>query len=496
MAGIEAAEAGMDVDVSEEAVPLYEDLFATLPTQAKVIKKKTLTITPFTSIDSTGPIQFQIVVGANEQILPSGIRIESGIDIRGMRTKTKLKGWDLAEPTATAKSLIEENVLVPVDGMGHALFSDITVFINDTKIDGGDGMYAYKGAMHNKLFTTIDQKKGTNELKGLDWHEQKPFEDIFSTPTEYCDAVAAKKEGEKAMMNVIESKNKNEQVFGRRYCEIQNNPLIHYSDEIYSEIFQQPKPLPPKTKLTIFLTRNRPEFCLLNNCTTPKNINCFIHFEYCRLKVPVLVLEEGVAQEMLYDAHRKKQPFRYPVRQVAIQGVPKNSGMLDLSIDNILTGTVTPRRIFVCFVKSEALSGSYKLDPFNFDFFKIAEVTCRLGGQLSALPALECPSQNDYVTAVTTLLTTLGGLGSGADEIGITRKNFKNRNAFFAFDMTGMSGVEFADCFTREEESPVGLFIRMDGGGSAYNLTVLIYKEYDSEIEIDATGKVKPLPNA
>ena len=476
-----------EIDVGEEAIPLYEDVFSSLPTISGVKRKKFIEIPPLTSIDSTtGPIQFVIPVGSNEQILPCDVRIMCGITIRDVTTKSKLK-------SPVNGAAVKDALCFPVGGMGHALFSDITVYINDQKVDGGDALYAYKGAIQNKLFTTVEQKKGGCELKGLDWEEKEAFEDVFDFAT-YADKICGASTPDQ-YHDKLKDLPKVEKVFAQRYIKTQTQPMLHYIDEIYSEIFQQPKALPPKTKLTLHLTRSRPEFALFNRKENESNINCYINFEYCKLLVPILVCEEKMARQMEFESLSKKREFKYPVRKVQIQGVPKNKNMTDLSIDNILTGTITPRRIFISFVKSDALSGRFKLDPFNFLFPDLSEIAIILGGQLSSVPALKCPSESDYQLPIQYLLQTLGAEGTGGIEVGINRDNFKKRNAFFAFDITGM-GVELQDCFTKESEKTCGVFIRLNGEGYPENLTIIIYKEYDAEIGIDAHGKVKTYPFA
>ena len=480
----------MDVDMDPsftEAMPEYMNLYDSIPTQVGIKKKKYIEVSPVISIDSsTGPIQFQITAADNELIYPSGIKIMSGIDIRDATTKTKLLAYN-----KTDKTTIKEGLIVPVEGMGHAIFSDIIIYINDQKQDGGDAMYAYKGAIQNKLFTNIEQKKGSLELKGMDWRETVPFETAINST-----GVMTTHLGANGEISAIPDKKNDTTIpnyvhpFIDRFHAFQSQNFVHYIDELYNSICQQPKPLPPGTKLTIQLIRSRPQFCLLSQ-TEEKDLNPFVHFEYCKLIVPVLVLEDKLAAEIKYPGFKQHIPFKYPMRKIDIQTVTKTKGISDLSIENvnIQSGAFTPRRMFIGFVEESAFTGNYAKDPFNFQWANVAEISCKLGGQISDLPILKCPSKEEIHIPVHYLLQTLDSEGIGSSECGITRKNFTKRNAIYAFDLSGLAGIEYANCFTRDLKIPCGLNIRLHRPLTE-DMVIIIYKEYDYEEQIDAYGKL------
>lgn len=479
-------------EVSKEAIPWYEDLFASLPTQAGVKRLRWMEVAPTTSIESTGPIQFQINVGKNEQIFPCGVQVLLSIDIRNSRTREKLlaKGPDGVVNPA--------NCCIPVGEMGHAVFQDIKVFLNNTRIDGGDALYPYRGAFYNRLFTPVDKKQNSLKKTGFDWNETIAFENLYSSPTEYRDAIHANSVREE----LHEKRKKDGDIhkpFSDRFIKSQTQPFLYYIDSIYSDIFQQPKPLPPGANLSVHFTRSKPQFCLNNKVPDGTNIDAYIHFEYCTLMVPVLELEPEMASEMNYIAYTDKTPMKFPLRSVSLQAIPKNAGMRDLSTDSIITGKVTPRRIFVALVNSDAVAGNYGLDPFNFGFYNVREMACKLGGEISSLPILKCPSEYNYLHPIMFLEKSLGS----DFESGIDESNFKNRNAIFTFDVTGLSGNELANCYVREMKQPTGLHLQLASipqhphdPTRNLNLTILVYKEYDAEIHINADGKVVKHPYA
>ena len=467
--------------ISEEAFPSFENLFDTLPTQVGVKRKKFIEIPPTTSIESTGPITFQINVGQNEQIFPAGVKVLMAIALRDSKTRKKLSAYNPQHDSG-----YPEQAFIPVGEMAHAVFSDIKVFLNGTKIDGGDALYPYRGAFNNKLFTSLAQKENSLEINGFSWGEKEAFEHKYKNATEYMESIHATANPKETRVPVhpFDSTAK---AYAMRYYHSQKQDFLYYVDDIYSDIFQQTKPLPPGSSLTVQFTRSRPQFCLLNKTDTGSP---YVHFEYCKLLVPIIELEPETANQINYEAFKEEKPMQFPLRSCQLQAIPKGGGMTDLSIDNILTGRITPRRIFVALVNTESMNGHFHLDPFNFGFYNVKEISCILNGQSSALPSLKCPHANEYYLPVLYLQETLGNQESGID-----MKNFKQRNAIFAFDITGLSGVELENCFIRELVQPTGLRI-LTGNNGHTNLTVLIMKEYDSEIHIHGDGKVIIHPNA
>ena len=498
-----------DDDDILETMPEIEDMFKSLPTQVIVKNQRHIEIDPITSIDGNGPIQFHIEVGSNEQIYPAGIQIIMGLNIKDRITKQRLAAvvsrqelQNPGTPQEEMKTLYKynpENANCFVGEMGHAAFQDIKVFINDTQIDGGDGLYPYRGAFYNRLFTSIKEKQHKRKSNGYDLNETVAYEDAsLSRCFEFLKGIDGLSEpANKDSSFIYEGvrKDRCKHAYQNLYInriERGGSDTFHFKDDLYSDIFQQPKPLPPGVSLSVHLTRSKPEFCLLNGAIdNVDKITACVNFEYCRLIVPVLEIEEEARNDMYDIAIKNNLEFQYPLRTVSLQATSRGSGMTDLSMDNILNGTTTPRRIFVALLKTEAIAGNYRLDPFNFDFCHLEEMTCKLEGEISALPSIKCTSQYDFARPVIFLQQTV----NQNFESGITMDNFKDRNAIFAFDMTGLSGTDYVDCFMKKMTKPTGLLIRLGEPkrfeGNLCDISVLIYKEFDAKILIDGQGNVR-----
>ena len=469
-----------------ELIPDYMNLHSTLPTQAGVIKKVIRNVPPVHSIESTGPISFQIPSGANELIYPSGIRIRLQLQIRD-------SDGDIIDPIAVdahgARTVKDIAKVFPVNGFAHAIFSDIEVWLNDTKIASYDSKYAYKADLECRLFSTAGNKKHSLKMCGFS-SEQNPYEQEITSDATLVAKTGAGKENE-ADIHKQGTVPKTSKIWNRRLYKCRGSKTMHYEDRLYSEIFSQSKCLPPGSKLSVKLERSRPEFCLLNF----HDLQYSIYFEKCYLSVPIIKGNSDFIRDMEHKTYSGEN-MRFPLRRMVCNSYLFGGFARNFTIDNIIGGTVTPRRIFVGFIDASALAGNYKMDPFNYQHCNMQEIKCLLGGQMGSVPEIKC----DYTTmdgeldALVALLRTLGSEDS-AEEVGIDLDNFRTRNNIYAFDITGLSGVELANAFTREEKLPTGLDIHFTAPLPGA-ISVVVFKEFDSEIVVNGAGEVAFLPYA
>jgi hypothetical protein len=477
-----------DKNFFTEIIPEYMNLHSTLPTQAGLEKKIYRQVRPTHSIESTGPIQFQIPSGSEYQIYPAGIRIELNVQIRN-EDGTPVGA---VEDPATAGVSINANRVIPVNGFAYAMFSDIEVMLNDTKIASYDGTYAYRADLQNRLFTSVSNKKHSLMMCGH-VSEEIPFDDISATVAEANASAGFGLSNAAAVMAVHNDDSpKSSKVWNRRLLESRRSRTLRYIDRLYSEIFNQPKLLPPGAKLSIQLERSKPAFCLL----TAQHIRMSVHIESAILHVPIIKVETNFVRELEYQTY-EGEDMHYPVRRVELHAYNYGPNVRNLSKDDILVGSVTPRRIFVVMIESSGFQGDYKKDPFNYQHFSLQEMKCLLGGQLGSVPPIVCDDrvQNGHIYAVFSLLNTLGSEGESGEEIGIDIRNFTKRNNIYAFDISGLAGVELVNAFTKEMKQPTGLGIQLREA-RRHPITVLVYKEFDSEIEINKSGTVRILPYA
>ena len=479
---------------TSEYIPPFANLHGELPTQAGIERKTMRVIPPITGLEASGPIQFVVTSGSEEQIYPFGMRVFCEFQIRN-ETHDVIPWENPAVPApaagggATPASVKPESQVFPVNGIGSAMFSDIEVRLNDTKIESYDGMYAYKADIQKRLFTTGENKRHSMQLGGY-YNEKAAFDEHSASRAALALAMGINQVAEADVRNE-KGASKHGAAWNERWLRVRGSQTMRVIDRIYSELFNQPKLLPPGAKLSVTFGRSKPEFCLLSPHDTNKYT---VHLLSCKLMVPIVACEEKLVRQIEYKCY-EGDDMKFPIRRVELHTYAKARDITDLSIDNVLLGDVTPRRIFVMLVESTSVHGALKKDPFNFQHFDLEEISCTLGGQQGMVPPIKIRPGNDgNIQAVNALLSTLGSENS-MEEIGIDLGNFTRRNNIYAFDINGCAGVEFDGAYTREQKIPTGLSIRL-GAHHGTGITVLVYKEYDAEITVDKDGRVKFHPYA
>ena len=67
--------------------------------------------------------------------------------------------------------------VLPVNGMGYTLFTNVKVALNNVPIDSGSVLYSYRGDFETRLLNSKDVKEGSAVLLGFD-EEVVAFDDV------------------------------------------------------------------------------------------------------------------------------------------------------------------------------------------------------------------------------------------------------------------------------------------------------------------------------
>ena len=120
------------------------DLFTIPPTQTSIENNAYTRVNPQTAVtSSTAPIEF-IVKGSSEHFLDLGHIF--------LYTKFTIKKEDGSLPAPDYKCYPESNIL-------HTLFSEVEVYLNETKISPSASNYSYRAFFENLLSHSADEKK-------------------------------------------------------------------------------------------------------------------------------------------------------------------------------------------------------------------------------------------------------------------------------------------------------------------------------------------------
>ena len=284
-------------------------MHSTLPTQTAIKGGKFQIINVQNAIERKGLIFFRIVSGDNQFIDPFNTYVLITSSIKNP------EGGNIPARATDAHNPVCN--MLPVNGLGTAWFKKIDVKLNGTTVSFDGNMYSHRADIDNRLSYPDTVRKGHLSMMGFD-EEMEAFDKINNADVHWDDADPA----EHAYPAIL-----------RRHLKGKASKNMYTIARIHSEIFEQPKLLPPNTVLDID--------------------------PVCRVKM------------MYYSC---------------------GANVVDLSNFNLLTmeGNLLPHRIIVVIVREDAVHGNYNRDPFNYQHFNLAEFSLKVGSEQIPLPELKC----------------------------------------------------------------------------------------------------------
>ena len=310
--------------------------------------------------------------------------------------------------------------MLPVNGLGTTWFKKIDVKLNGTTVSFDGNMYSHRADIENRLSCPDTEKKGHLSMMGFD-EEMEAFDEINNADIHWDDANPA----EHPYPAIL-----------RRYLKGKASKNMYTIARIHSEIYEQPKLLPPNTVLDIDFDRHDSDFLLL---TKHNNRNYTLKMESCELLTRLVDMDEGITAE-IDSVSISDRSMLYPVRRVKMMYYSCGANIVDLSNLPTMEGNLLPRRIIVVMVREDAVHGNYNRDPFNYQHFNLAEFSLKVGSEQIPLPKLKCNTDDDSNGILRPLFSALLANHSlfSNEELGINPSNYRNGNVFLAWDLSQM----------------------------------------------------------
>ena len=220
----------------------------------------------------------------------------------------------------------------PTNYLLNSLFSDASLSLNDTVIEGGDRLYAYKSTIETIFNFSEDTKRIQLESAG------------------YCE-----KEDERKLW-------------------IKDSREFELTGALRFDFFNQPKYLLPGVNVRIQLQRSKAAFSLVdrNNAT------------YIDLKKAILYVRRVKVNTALSLGHQLgliKANAVYPITKSQVISYTIATGSMSYFKDNIFSSLRLPKFVVVGFVSAKAFTGAFAEPPFNFQHFNVNSVGLLCDGQ-------------------------------------------------------------------------------------------------------------------
>ena len=251
---------------------------------------------------------------------------------------------------------------------------------------------------------------------------------------------------------------------------------------------------PPTPSFSFQWSRILVIFALLNKEDGLGESPLKIEIAKCELYVRMMEVDSYVTKEIesvRYDG----SSMLYPLRRVKMEQHRIAANLRDISVSNILVGEdKLPRRIFLVFVRHDAVNGSLTLDPFNYQDFSMDTVGLRIGGVERPFPLIECNFDNGKTMKALVALLEAAGYLMGEQELGFDRYSYKHRNCIFGFDLT-TSHAPPGMCFEPAEMQTIEVVAKLRAAKD-FAIEMILYAEYDAELEIQPNRNVVMHDNA
>ena len=322
------------------------------------------------------------------------------VEIQG-ENETALTGKQFTNAN-TAGTLEKVGV---INNLGHSLWEQIVLFINDTKVTESSNNYAHKAMLETLLSYDDVDKKSVLHLSC--------FKRDHGNITADCPTATHANSGLVAHSYYFEG--------GKRVTLI-THPRI--------DLCQQPRYIPDQFKMLLKLTPNKSSFVLMSDKNDAK-YRLKIHS--CTLMVRRIELVEATKLALQTTIESNHQVFHYPLRHVKMKSELLTSGSSNFEFDNQFFGHI-PKRLTMCTVENRSMYGVFKENLFHFKHNNLESLIVSVDSD--TLTRLDFDFNNgNYIEAYDTLMHSMGQYKGGRSML-VDYHDFGNGTMILVFHLT------------------------------------------------------------
>lgn len=287
----------------------------------------------------------------------------------------------------------------------QSMFSQMDVYLNNKLVSFNTNNYPWKAYMKTILFS------GRDELLS-----QKQAELFIKETGDLSDAASVSGGNVGLVM---------------RYAYTKKSFIFELEGNLMEDVFEFDKYLINGVDIYIKLFRSSAPFIFLSTETSPSYKLKLLDVVY---KVAKVRVDPGVLLQ--HSKQLETVPVKYPLTRNEVKMNTVSKGSTEFYWDNMFPQAI-PDRLIVGMVKQKAVNGDYGVNPFNFEHFKITDVSLSVNGE--SLPGrplqIDFGDNRNYVSAYTRLFDACGKWNKDAG-LYISREDFGNGYTFFAFNIT------------------------------------------------------------
>ncbi len=431
--------------------PSAFDLFALFPRDLSRESTTVLDFAPIAPIRSDTPLEFNIMANSQRYIDLKNIRLYLRVQVKN----------------SDGTNITEDDVRVGVTNYPIAsLFQQADLYLQQQLVCSSGTGYAYKGIID--VLLENDKNEMDSELT----------ESLF-----YRDRARS-------------MDSKTNIGFTEREAFCRKSAIFELQGKLHLDLCRQERVLLNAVQFTLKLTPSRDSFRLFreppatSGTSAPTTAAPTYKVEILNASLKVPMIKPTPAMLLGHAAGLQNGPALYPFERTEIKTFVIPSGQSSWPIENLFISRI-PKRLVVAFVTSEAFSGNFSKNPFNFQHFKLSYLCLTVDGACVPSRAMQLDFSNDiYLEAYHTIFSL------SEDEMpgrlrktpSISRDDFANGYALFCFNI---------DDSTQGDEvlnpQAVGLS-KMEikfAESLKESVTVIMYAAYNSLLRVDESRNIK-----
>ena len=383
--------AALSTDGFQEAQPSGLDLFTLPPTQTAVEALYYDEHRSTAQLSGSSPIEFNIAAQNSLEY----------IDLRKTKlcVKARIKHLD-------GSNLKPTEYVGPINNFLHSMFSQVDVTLQNKLVTSTTTHYPYKAMIQTFLSYGSEAKK--SQLTSQLWKKDKPG---------HLDDNDVQNGSNPSLFERA-------QYFTQsQVCDLEG-PLLHDLCSLDRYMLNQ-------VAINVKLYRSRPEFALI---TKESNPNYQIVIEDIALKVCKIRLNPAVI-----TAHAQKLQTvnaKYPFTRTEVRLISIPAGSLSFNYNNLFNG-LRATRCVIGFTDSSSSSGSYVLNPYNFQHFNLGQIALKL----NQFPVSGNVMQLNYGPTSRTILPAFNSMFDVTNKWmrdcgnNLSRNDVSGGYAFYCFDI-------------------------------------------------------------
>ena len=427
------------------------DLFSEAPLQRTIEKFQLEEIFSVNNVKTDGTITFHVRGAPNQWI-----DLDDTYLMIRYRVKTH-DGNNIANQADTCIRTIEEPNLF------HNLWSKVEMSIDSTPIKSVVNPYPLRPYIENLLTTPKD---GLDEKYHAEGFYKEKAGDFDHDP----ENTVARVKSQTSWRQEVQMKNK-------------GSPQHVLYGKLAVDLWRQGRNIPPNHDLRLDLTKNRPQFYLRSKETGGEEHKLVL--EEAKLIVKRVHLYDDT-QANLDGAMAEAGVIKYPIRRVDVKTHAVGRGVKVFQENNIISGQI-PSRVIIGMVDNDAISGSYDKSPFNFQHYKVEELYLHFNGEIYPSNMYR-PSFTGNKDALVPWLNLKKLVTPGQPFFNhtISYEDFlAGGYTLWVIDMSqdNKCGVA-ADYNNVRLNGDVRLNVRFGGDGLSDPITIVVFAEYENQIEV------------